>query len=90
MTTGEKLPPHPPFLPRNNLSSTEKEILELLAQGWTARETADQVNLGARTVERYIENLRLKMNARNTPHLITCAFSTGMLKVVRGVARIRS
>jgi len=77
-----------PFSPRQNLTATEKEILELLAQGWTARETAGHVNLGIRTVERYIENLRLKMNARNTAHLIACAFSKGTLKVVRGVVKI--
>jgi LuxR family transcriptional regulator of spore coat protein len=84
----DKEPRSAPFSPRNNLTSTEKEILELLAQGWTARETAGHVNLGIRTVERYIENLRLKMNARNTAHLIACAFSKGTLKVVRGVVRI--
>ena len=79
-----------PFSPRHNLTQTEKEILELLAHGWTARETAGHVNLGIRTVERYIENLRLKMNARNTAHLIACAFSRGTLKVVRGVVKIVS
>jgi len=76
--------------PRNDITSREKEILELLAQGWTARETADKVELSVRTVERYIDNLRLKMNARNAAHLITCAFSRGTLRAVRGVARIVS
>jgi LuxR family transcriptional regulator, transcriptional regulator of spore coat protein len=75
-----------PFLPRNDLTSTEKEILELLAQGWTAREAAGQVNLETKTVERHIENLRLKMNARNRAHLVARAFSMGALKIVRGVA----
>ena len=70
------------------LSQTEKQILEMLAHGWTAREAASHINLGVRTVERYIENLRLKMDARNTPHLITRAFSQKALKIVRGVARI--
>ena len=78
----------PPFRPRYSLTRTEQEILELLAGGWTARETANHINLGIRTVERYVENLRLKMNARNTPHLITRAFSLGALKVVRGAAKI--
>ena len=77
-----------PFLPRHTLTSTEKEILQLLANGWTAREAADEVRLGVRTVERYIENLRLKMDAQNTPHLIARAFSKGALKVVRGVVKI--
>jgi LuxR family transcriptional regulator, transcriptional regulator of spore coat protein len=77
-----------PFLPRIDLTSTEKEILELLAQGWTAREAAGQVDLGTKTVERHVENLRLKMNARNKAHLVARAFSVGALKVVRGVVKI--
>jgi LuxR family transcriptional regulator of spore coat protein len=81
--------PKAPFAPRNDLSPTEKEILALIAQGWTAREAADHVSLGIRTVERYIENLRMKMNARNTAHLVACGFATGVLKAVRGVARVK-
>jgi DNA-binding NarL/FixJ family response regulator len=46
------------------------------------------VHLGVRTVERYIENLRYKMNARNTAHLITCAFLKGTLKAVRGGIKV--
>ena len=76
--------------PRNDITSREKEILELLAQGWTARETARRVELSVRTVERHIDNLRLKMNAHNAAHLVACAFSRGMLKAVGGVAKIAS
>ena len=88
--TDAKQPLSAPFPPRNVLTSTEKEILELLAHGWTAREAAGQANLALRTVERHVENLRLKMNARNTAHLVARAFSSGTLKIVKGVARIRS
>lgn len=77
-----------PFLPRNTLTSTEKEILHLLANGWTARQAANEVDLGVRTVERYIENLRLKLDAQNTPHLIARAFSKGALKIVRGAIKV--
>jgi LuxR family transcriptional regulator of spore coat protein len=84
---GNNKAPLAPFASRHDLTQTEKDILELLAHGWTARETAGHVNLGTRTVERYIENLRLKMNARNTAHLIACAFSKGTLRVVRGIVK---
>ena len=77
-----------PFTQGHNLTSIEKVILHLLANGWTAREIASRENLSHRTVERYIESLRLKMNARNTPHLIACAFSKRELKIVRGKVEI--
>ena len=80
--------PRAPSPPRSALSETEKHLLELLAHGWTAREAAGEVNLSVRTVERHIENLRLKMNAQNTAHLIARAFSKGALKVVRGAVRV--
>lgn len=78
----------PPGASTYDFSDREKEILELLARGWTAREAANEVDLGVRTVERYIENLRLKLHARNTTHLITRAYSERVLKIVRGVARV--
>ena len=77
-----------PVPPRASLTSIEKQLLELLAQGWTAREAASHVNLGVWAVTRHIEILRLKMNAQNTPHLIARAFSNRTLKIVNGVARI--
>jgi DNA-binding CsgD family transcriptional regulator len=70
------------------LTKTEKEILLLLAQGASARETADAASLRLPTVERYIVRLRFKMGARNTPHLIALAFLKGALKVVTGVITI--
>ena len=75
-------------LPHTALTWTEKQLLELLAQGWTALEAAGQVDLTGRAATRQIENLRLKMDAKNTPHLIARAFSKGVLKIVKGVARV--
>ena len=88
MAKERKHPPPAPFAPRTTLTASEKKILELLAHGWTAREAAGQVNLAVSTVERHVENLRHKMNARNTVHLIARAFSKGTLKVVKGVVKI--
>ena len=80
--------PSAPFPPRDALTSKEKELLRLLAYGWTAREAAGEVHLSVRTVERHIENLRFKMHAQNTPHLIARAFAKGALKVVKGTIKI--
>jgi DNA-binding NarL/FixJ family response regulator len=62
------------------LSSREQEILLAIAAGLSAKEIARRLILSHRTVERHIENIRLKLHARNTAHLITRAFSIGALR----------
>ena len=66
------------------LTRREQQILEFVAHGWSAKQVAQRIDIAPRTVERHIENIRMKMNARNTPHMITCAFSSGTLKVGTG------
>lgn len=62
------------------LSAREQEILLAIAAGLSAKEIARRLILSHRTVERHIENIRLKLHARNTAHLITRAFSIGALR----------
>jgi LuxR family transcriptional regulator of spore coat protein len=64
------------------LSSREQEVLEGIAAGLSAKQIARRLILSPRTVERHIENIRIKMQARNTAHLITRAFSVGALRPV--------
>jgi LuxR family transcriptional regulator of spore coat protein len=61
------------------LSSREQEILLGIAAGLSAKQIARSLLLSHRTVERHIENIRVKMQARNTAHLITRAFAVGAL-----------
>ena len=63
------------------LTSREKEVLEQVAMGSSAKEVARDLSLGSRTVEKHIDNIRLKLHARNKPHLITRAFQIGALKL---------
>ena len=64
---------------RSHLTPREEQILQFVAHGWSAKEIARHIAIAPRTVERHIENARLKIGARNTPHMIACAFSTGAL-----------
>jgi DNA-binding CsgD family transcriptional regulator len=66
------------------LTAREQEVLELIAVGLSAKQVAQRIDLAPRTVERHIENIRQKMRARNTPHLIFQAFQSGMLEVAGG------
>lgn len=60
-------------------SAREREVLVHLASGLTDKEIALALKIRPRTVERYIENLRHKIHARNRVQLITKAFEAGML-----------
>jgi LuxR family transcriptional regulator, transcriptional regulator of spore coat protein len=67
------------------LSEREHQILELVAVGLSAKEVAQKIFIAPRTVERHIENIRLKMRARNRTHMVTCAAMAGMLVFGRDV-----
>lgn len=66
---------------QSTLTGRESEILELIADGLSAKETAQSIGIAPRTVERHIENLRLKMRARNRVHLVVRAISEGALQI---------
>lgn len=62
-----------------NLTSRERAILALVAEGWSAKEIALQLGIAPRTAERHIENVRHKLRARNKTHLIAKAIRCGEL-----------
>jgi DNA-binding CsgD family transcriptional regulator len=62
------------------LSPREDQVIRLMAQGFSAKEIARVVGASPRTVERHIDNMRAKLDARNGPHLVARAFMLGMLR----------
>ncbi|MGL3822482.1 LuxR C-terminal-related transcriptional regulator [Sphingopyxis sp. R3-92] len=69
------------LLSEPHLTAREHEILELVAIGRSAKEIAIGISIAPRTVERHIENVRLKLNARNRAHLVTQAICLGILTI---------
>jgi DNA-binding CsgD family transcriptional regulator len=61
------------------LTAREQQVLELVSQGLSAKETAQEIAIAPRTVERHIENVRLKLRARNRTHMVTLALELGLL-----------
>lgn len=61
------------------LTLREQEVLELVANGLSAKEVAQEIEIAPRTVERHIENVRLKIRARNRTHMVTLAVELGLL-----------
>lgn len=61
------------------VTAREREILELVAQGLSTKEIASEVSIAPRTVDRHIENARLKLGARNRTHMVVCAIREGVI-----------
>jgi len=64
---------------RYDISERELSILELIAQGFTNSEIADQVFLSKRTVEGYRQQLIEKTKTKNTADLVRFAFQNKLL-----------
>ena len=61
------------------LSEREREVLQCIARGLSSKQCAQQLGISPRTVERHVENLRNKLNAKNKPHLVAKALAGGHL-----------
>ncbi|WOK35309.1 helix-turn-helix transcriptional regulator [Sphingomonas sp. C3-2] len=63
------------------LTGREYQILELVAQGYSAKEVAQRIDIAPRTVERHIDNVRLKLQARNRTHMVAKAIAAQILSI---------
>ncbi|MBN1669282.1 MAG: response regulator transcription factor [Anaerolineales bacterium] len=73
----------PPDVPEqlfDELTSREREILELIAQGKTNSEIAALLNLSPKTVSNNISNVLLKVHAADRAKLMLLALEAGMGK----------
>lgn len=59
--------------PVDRLSSREREVLQLIAEGHTNQAAAHILNISAKTVETHRTNLVRKLEARNLPDLVRIA-----------------
>ncbi len=66
------------------LSKRENECLLLLAKGRTAKAIAIQMGISFRTIEGYIERLKLKFNCSSKSALIDAAIHHGYIEIIPG------
>jgi DNA-binding NarL/FixJ family response regulator len=59
------------------LTSREREVLQLLAEGLPNREIAKQLNISVKTVETHRSNMMNKLDVKNKTELIKYAFRKG-------------
>ncbi len=60
-----------------SLSTREREIMSLLAEGLTGEQVADRLFLSAETVKTHVRNAMNKLEARNRVHAIAIALRQG-------------
>lgn len=70
--------PNAPKESFDELTTREREILELIAQGKTNTEIATTLNLSSKTVSNYISNVLLKLHATDRAKLMLMALEAGM------------
>jgi DNA-binding NarL/FixJ family response regulator len=63
-----------------NLSSREVEVLQLIAEGKANKETASELGISIKTVEKHRENLMAKLNIHDTAGLTRYAISAGIIE----------
>ncbi len=61
------------------LTKREKEVLELIAEGWTNQEIADKLFLNCTTVDSHRKNMLTKFKAKNTAALVKIAVSNHLI-----------
>lgn len=65
--------------PIESLSSREREVLQLVAEGHTGKEIADILNISYKTVEHHRHSVMVKLSCDNLPQLICLAAREGII-----------
>jgi len=60
------------------LTPREREVLQLIAEGRSTKETADRLNVSIKTVESHRRNIMEKLNIHSTAELTKYAIRTGL------------
>ena len=63
----------------DELTSREREVLMLIAEGLTSREIASRLVISPKTVDRHRENIMAKLNLHNRAELVRFAVAHGIL-----------
>lgn len=62
------------------LTSREMEVLQLIAEGKANKETADELHISIKTVEKHRQKVMEKLNIHDTASLTRYAISTGIIE----------
>jgi len=69
----------PPPATLEVLTDREREVLTLVARGWSNAEIADRLYLSAATAKTHVGRLLMKLQARDRTQLVVIAYETGLV-----------
>lgn len=58
----------------------EKEILHLVAEGQLFKSIAHSLGLSVKTIDKHMDNVRTRNNAKTTTHAVVMAIKAGLVK----------
>lgn len=64
---------------KNTISKREKEIIKLIADGFTTKKIASKLFISPHTVETHRQNILLKLGLKNSAELVKYAIQKGLL-----------
>jgi DNA-binding NarL/FixJ family response regulator len=70
-------------VPESRLTSREREILQLVAEGKTHQQVADLLHISVRTVDTHSNNIMKKLDIHDTAGLATYAIKNGIVMLPR-------
>jgi two-component system response regulator NreC len=76
-----------PGSPRSLLSPREREVLALLAQGYTHRQIAEKIHVSVKSVETYRWRVAQKLKLHSRAELVRYAHESGLLTSIRFLKR---
>jgi two-component system, NarL family, response regulator NreC len=70
--------------PYETLTAREREVFQLVSEGWTSAQIAQRLSIGLRTVETHRANLMKKLGLRTPSDLVRYAIGRGILPLDSG------
>ncbi len=70
---------HPERESQQVLSTREREVLQLLAEGKSVKQIASSLHISVKTAETHSRNIKLKLDIHNTSELIRWALKEGVI-----------
>jgi DNA-binding NarL/FixJ family response regulator len=68
-----------PAIPLDVLTGREREVLTLVARGWSNAEIAERLSLSPATAKTHVGRLLMKLQARDRTQLVVIAYETGLV-----------
>jgi DNA-binding CsgD family transcriptional regulator len=66
---------------RRPITERHTDILQLIAKGASAKETAQQLGIGEQTVKNHLREIYRRLEARNSPHAVALAIAAGYVHI---------